>query len=159
MLRDSETPVRVVLGGMAAGLAGAAVMTAVEKVEQRMTGRPDSYVPARTLAHLLRLRKPDEDRWARNMAMHYGTGALVGVVRGVMGEAGLRGPWAATLFTPLRLTVDQTLENATGVGAPPWTWPRDELVIDVAHKAVYALVTGAAADRLTAAAAGSARSS
>jgi hypothetical protein len=151
MLRDRETPVRAILGGMAAGVVGAAVMTAIEKVEQRVTGRPNSYVPARTLAHLLRLRKPDEDRWARNMAMHYGTGALVGVVRGVMGAAGLRGPWAATLFTPLRLTVDQTLENATGVGAPPWTWPRDELVIDVAHKAVYALVTGAAADRLTAA--------
>jgi len=139
---------RAVVGGLAGGLAGAAVMTAVEKLEQRATGRPNSYVPARALAHLLRLPKPDEDRWGRNMAMHYGTGALVGVLRGVMAEAGLRGPWAATLFTPLRLTVDQTLENATGVGAPPWTWPRDELVIDVAHKAVYALVTGVAVDRL-----------
>lgn len=39
-------------------------------------------------------------------------------------------------------------ENATGVGTPPWTWPRDELVIDVAHKVVYALATGAIADRL-----------
>jgi hypothetical protein len=49
----------------------------------------------------------------------------------------------------VRLTVDQTLENATGVGRPPWTWPREELVIDVAHKAVYAPATGAAVDRLT----------
>jgi hypothetical protein len=73
----------------------------------------------------------------------------VGALRGVMAAAGLRGPWAATLFTPLRVSVDQTLENLTGVGAPPWTWPRDELVIDVVHKAVYALVTGAAADALT----------
>ena len=31
---------------------------------------------------------------------------------------------------------DQTLENATGVGAPPWTWPTDEQVIDLLHKAI-----------------------
>ncbi|GAA1422868.1 hypothetical protein GCM10009601_25040 [Streptomyces thermospinosisporus] len=29
------------------------------------------------------------------------------------------------------LTSDQILENATGVGAPPSTWPRRELVVDV----------------------------
>jgi hypothetical protein len=140
---------RAVLAGIAGGLAGTVVMTLGEKLEQLATKRPDSYVPAHTLAHLLRLPKPDQDRWVRNMAMHYGTGALVGIVRGVMAEAGLRGPQAASLFTPLRLTVDQTLENATGVGTPPWTWPRNELAIDVAHKAVYALATGAAVDRLT----------
>jgi hypothetical protein len=140
---------RWILAGLVGGLAGTAVMTLGEKVEQLVTKRPDSYVPARTLAHLLRLPKPNQDRWLRNMAMHYGTGALVGVARAGMAEAGLRGPQAAALFTPLRLTVDQTLENATGVGSPPWTWPRDELAIDVAHKAVYAIATGATVDRLT----------
>jgi hypothetical protein len=140
---------RALVNGLIGGLAGTTVMTAGEKLEQLVTKRPDSYVPARTLAHLLRLRHPNRDRLPRNLAMHYGTGALVGVVRGVMAEAGLRGPWAASLFTPLRLTVDQTLENATGVGSPPWTWPRGELVVDVGHKAVYALATGAVIDRLT----------
>ena len=47
-----------------------------------------------------------------------------------------------------RLLNDQTLENATGVGAPPWTWPRDEQVIDLLHKGMYAFVAGAVADRL-----------
>jgi hypothetical protein len=56
------------------------------------------------------------------------------------------------MFTVVRLTADQTVENWTGVGAPPWTWPRDELLVDVAGKAVYAFVTGAVADRLAAAA-------
>jgi len=50
----------------------------------------------------------------------------------------------------VRLSTDQTLENATGVGAPPRTWPRQEHVIDVLHKGVYALVTGLLADRLVA---------
>ncbi|GGU58664.1 hypothetical protein [Streptomyces lavendofoliae] len=50
----------------------------------------------------------------------------------------------------VRLTDDQILENATGAGAPPSAWPREELVGDLAHKAVYALVTGAVANALAA---------
>jgi hypothetical protein len=141
--------------GLLAGLAGTVVMTAGEKLEQRFTGRPDSYVPARTLAHLLRLSHADEDRRGRNLVMHFGTGALAGGLRGVMSAANLRGPGASLMHTWVRLSIDQTLENATGVGAPPWTWPRDELVIDVAHKAVYSFATGAIADMLVPPAAGS----
>jgi hypothetical protein len=143
-----DTVARTMLGGAAAGVAGAAAMAATARLEQLVTRRPSSYVPAHTLAHVLRLDRPDDDRVARNLAMHFGTGALAGLVRGAMAAANLRGPWASAMHTNLRLSLDQTLENATGVGAPPWTWPRDELVIDVAHKAVYAFTTGALADRL-----------
>jgi hypothetical protein len=65
-----------------------------------------------------------------------------------MARQGVRGPVGSFLHLNLRLLNDQTLENATGVGAPPWTWPDDEQVFDLAHKAVYAFVTGAVADRL-----------
>ena len=143
------------LKGAAAGIAGATMMTAVEKLEQSLTGRPSSFVPAHTLAHLLGLPDPDRDSLARNWAMHYGTGALAGVLRAGMSAANLRGPGASLMHTQLRLSIDQTLENLTGVGAPPWTWPREELVIDVLHKAVYAIATGAAADALVAPLAGS----
>jgi hypothetical protein len=134
--------------GAAAGIAGVAVMTAAEKVEQWLTERPSSYVPARTLAHVLGLRKPNEDRWGRNVTMHYGNGVLLGALRGVMSAANLRGPRASLMLAPVRLTWDQTLENLTGVGAPPWTWPRDELVIDVLHKTIFSLATGVASDAL-----------
>lgn len=142
-------PLRGALEGALAGAAGVAVMTLGEKLEQSFTRRPDSYVPAHTLERLLGLRrKRDAQRWGLNHAMHWGTGILVGSLRGVMAEAGLRGPWASGMHAVVRLTTDQTLENATGVGAPPWTWPREELVIDLAHKAVYALATGVVADAL-----------
>jgi hypothetical protein len=147
--------VTALLKGAAAGLAGGAVMTAVEKAEQAVTGRPGSFVPGRTLAHLLGLPDRDSDRQARNLAMHFGTAASVGALRGVMSASNLRGPTASFLHTWIRLAVDQTLENGTGVGAPPLSWPRQELVIDVAHKAVYAFATGAFADALIAPAAGS----
>ncbi|MGN9809520.1 hypothetical protein ACTMSW_09190 [Micromonospora sp. BQ11] len=142
---------RAVPQGLLAGLAGAAVMTFGEKIEQRLSGRPDSHVPARVLERLTgRPERPREQPRALNLAMHYGQGALVGVLRAVMANAGLRGPVASGMFTVVRLTSDQILENATGVGAPPQTWPRRELVVDVLHKAVYGFVTGAVADALAA---------
>ncbi|MBV9195004.1 MAG: hypothetical protein JO168_12735 [Solirubrobacterales bacterium] len=106
-------------------------MIAASKLEQSLTDRPNSYIPAHTLAHLLRLPDADSDRWVRNMVMHYASGAIAGSLRGVMSAANLRGRFASLMHLNLRLSFDQTLENATGVGAPPWTQPRDELVIDL----------------------------
>jgi hypothetical protein len=130
-------------------------MAVGSKAEQLVTGRPDSYVPAHTLGRLLAVRDPDDDRWTRNLAMHYASGAAGGALRGVMAAANLRGPFASLLHTNLRLSFDQTLENLTGAGAPPWTWPRDELVIDIVHKGLYSFVTGALSDALIAPAPGS----
>jgi hypothetical protein len=141
---------RAAARGALAGLAGVAVMTAGEKLEQQVTHRPDSYVPARTLTALVTGRRlPESARPpVRNHLMHWGTGAAVGALRGIWSAAGLRGPRASAWHTVVRLAVDQTLENVTGVGAPPWTWSRRDQVVDVAHKAVYSFTTGAVADRL-----------
>lgn len=135
--------------GLIAGAAGVAAMTLAEKVEQALTGRPNSYVPAHVLERLLGLpHRPDEERLGLNWAMHWGQGTLLGVVRALMAEHGVRGPVGSFLFLNLRLLNDQTLENATGVGAPPWTWPLDEQAVDLLHKAIYAYATGAVADYL-----------
>src|SRR3954463_13936696 len=167
---------RAALRGGLAGLAGTAAMTLGEQVEQQFTGRPDSYVPARTLTALTTGRRlPGAARppvrnhpmpWGpgapggrrggparppvRNHLMHWGTGATVGALRGIWAAAGLRGVRASLWHTVVRLAVDQTLENVTGVGSPPWTWSRQDQVVDVGHKAVYSLATGAFADRLVA---------
>lgn len=140
---------RAVIGGLAAGAAGVAAMTIGEKVEQALTQRPNSYVPGRTLE---RLTGPEDNRaptsTGTNWAMHWGQGVALGVARGLMAERGIRGPVASFMFMNLRLATDQTLENATGAGAPPWTWPRNEQVIDLLHKGVYAFTAGAVADSL-----------
>jgi hypothetical protein len=138
---------KAALQGLVAGIAGVAAMTLAEKVEQLFTKRPNSYVPARTLNSLLgKSEKPEDD--ATNWAMHWGQGILLGAVRGIMANNGFRGPVGSFLFMNLRLLNDQTLENATGVGALPWTWPKDEQAIDLIHKGIYAFVTGAVADAL-----------
>ncbi len=136
------------LRGAAAGLVGVAAMTFAEKVEQRVTGRPSSYVPGRTALALLG-RRPAEDAqppvW--NHLMHWGTGAALGALRGVWSATGLRGSRASLVHTVVRLATDQTLENATGMGAPPRTWPRQEQLVDSVHKAIYSFTTGLLSDR------------
>lgn len=140
--------------GVLAGVAGVAAMTVSEKLEQQRTGRANSYVPSQTLRRLAGARARtgrrhhDASDLATNHAMHWGQGALLGAVRGVMAQSGHRGLGASLPFTGIRLTADQTLENLTGVGSPPWTWPRGELAADVWHKFVYAVVTGLVCDHL-----------
>ncbi|MZF90135.1 hypothetical protein [Streptomyces sp. SID5643] len=142
---------RALWQGRVAGTAGGVVMTLGEKIEQAVTGRPDSHVPARVLQRLTGLPEhPGTQPLPVNWAMHFGQAALLGVLRSIMAQSGLRGPVASAEFTVVRLTNDQILENATGVGAPPPTWPRTELVVDLLHKAVYGFVTGAVADALAA---------
>jgi hypothetical protein len=137
--------------GAAAGLAGVAAMTVAEKVEQALTHRPNSYVPARALLTLLGRQPSDREQpVVANHAMHWGTGLTLGALRGVWAAVGLRGPRAHLAHTVVRLSFDQTVENAAGVGAPPRTWPVREQVWDTAHKAVYSLVTGIVAERLVA---------
>ena len=146
--RDAPT-MQVFALGLLAGAAGVAAMTLAEKVEQSFTGRPNSYVPAHTLERLLGLpAKPNRDRLGLNWAMHWGQGIVLGPVRAWMAKRGIGGPFGSFLFLNLRLLNDQSLENATSVGAPPWTWPRDEQAIDIVHKAIYAFATGAVADLL-----------
>ncbi|MFD5268959.1 hypothetical protein [Streptomyces sp. NPDC058335] len=142
---------RALWQGLVAGTAGGVVMTLGEKIEQTITGRPDSHVPARVLQRLTGLpERPGKQPLPVNWAMHYGQAAFLGVLRSIMAQAGLRGPVASAKFTVVRLTNDQILENATGVGAPPPSWPRTELIVDVLHKAVYAFTTGVVADALAA---------
>ncbi len=139
------------LRGAAAGALGVAAMTLAEKLEQSQTGRPNSYVPGRTLLTLLGHRPSERTKpLIANHAMHWMTGITLGALRGVWAELGLRGPRASLAHTVVRLSTDQTLENASGEGAPPHTWPAQEQAVDVLHKAVYSFVTGAVADAIVA---------
>jgi hypothetical protein len=122
-------------------------MTLGEQLEQRFTHRPDSYVPGRTLSTMMGRDPAESDRpTLANHAMHWGTGALVGALRGLWSVTGIRGPRATLTHTVVRLAFDQTMENSSGRGAPPSSWPAREQLVDVAHKAVYSTVTGVVAD-------------
>jgi len=94
-------------------------MTLGQKVEQFFTNRPSSYVPGKTLARLIGASfddKPD----TLNLTFHWGQGIVAAGIRGAMAFSGIVGPFGSFMFTGVRLLIDQTLENWTGVGALPW---------------------------------------
>jgi hypothetical protein len=96
-------------------------MTFSQKIEQAFTGRPNSYVPGHTLEKLLGMPyRPDSERLGLQHAMHWGQGALVGGLRGVMSAYGIVGFVVDFFFTGVRILTDQSLENYAQVGAPPW---------------------------------------
>lgn len=96
-------------------------MTMSEKIEQFFTNRSNSLVPGRTLQNLLGWApRPDHEMLPLNISMHFGQGAVAGVIRAFMSASGVRGPFADFMFVGIRLLMDQTLENWTGVGALPW---------------------------------------
>ena len=135
--------------GMVAGLAGTTAMTVSEKLEQALTGRPSSFIPGHAVERMLALpTKPDKERRWMNWAAHWGLGTLGATWRGVMAEGGMRGPLASGIFLVFRIATDETMENVTGVGKPPWSWKKGLATIDVLHKAVYAFATGLVADQL-----------
>jgi hypothetical protein len=146
----------VVLGrgvrtGVIAGVAGTVAMTLSEKLEQAITKRPNSAIPAHAMERFLGLAtRPDSERKWLGWLAHWGLGILPGALRGVMAEGGMRGPLSSTLFFFTRLTTDETMENVSGVGKPPWSWSTSLTTIDVLHKGVYAAVTGVVADLLAA---------
>lgn len=140
----------VLIRGLVAGVAGVAAMTAAEKLEQLVTHRPNSYFPAHTLEGLLGMqRKPDQDRRWLNWTMHWGQGALLGIVRAALGQRGINGPFGSFLFWNARLLSDHSLENLTGVGKRPWDYSTGEQIVDIGHKGVYAFATGLVADALS----------
>ncbi|KAK5654477.1 hypothetical protein OQA88_7105 [Cercophora sp. LCS_1] len=81
------------------------------------------------------------------MAMHYGQGAAAAAIRAIMAWKDVRGPFADFMFAGIRLLTDQTLENWTGADLLSWTWPVEEQIVDILHKALFAFTAKHLGDR------------
>ncbi|KAI4635187.1 uncharacterized protein J4E87_000137 [Alternaria ethzedia] len=125
-------------------------MSGSNKVEQFFTGRPDSYVPARTMGNHMGVSPEFYQRhtFLLNHAHHFGMGMLAGPFRAVMSYYGVIGPVAVFMHTGIRIMLDQLVETTANVSMVPWTWPINEQVIDILHKGTYALVTGYICDKM-----------
>ena len=130
--------------GLGAGFIGAFAMVGTNWLEQLITNRPASYVPARTIGNHFGVTPAFYDRHMDllNNIHHHGMGIIAGGVRGVLSYYGVIGPFASFVHTGIRIMMDQIVENAAGTSALPWTWPINEQVIDTLHKGFYAIVTG-----------------
>ncbi|MBG6218916.1 hypothetical protein IWX75_003403 [Arthrobacter sp. CAN_A6] len=138
--------------GMVAGFVGTTAMTVSERLEMAVTGRQGSTVPGQVGAHLLPGQDPKSttDIERLNTPVHWAHGIIMGALRGAIHEAGLQGLPASAAHFALFWGGDAALYRALGIADVPWRWEADELTSDLLHKAVYAAVTGAVYDAMTA---------
>ena len=137
--------------GILAGLAGTVAMTAFQKlVEMPLTGREDSYAPARFAEKVLPVRARDKDELERlNWATHFGLGMMWGSAYGVAAHAGLSGPKALAAVFGTVYTGDVVLNTALGLYEPT-SWSLEDWVVDIADKLVQGAATGAILERVIA---------
>ena len=139
-----------VLGrGVAAGLAGAAGMTAFQLLEMRVIGREESDQPARLVARLLPVRPRSARGWrALNYAAHTGVGVSWGVARALAARHGLRGQRGTLALFALLWNLDWVAVAALGLDPPPWRWTPTELAVDLVDKLVMLECASVVLERL-----------
>ena len=136
--------------GVAAGLGGAVVMTAFQRlVEMPLSGREESYQPAELVERLTGAKPGQPNRRRLNYAVHFGVGAAWGAVHGAVAHTGLRGPRAVAAVFGTLWPADVTTMALLGLGEPPWRWSGRDLAVDVVDKLVLAAATGAAFEILS----------
>jgi hypothetical protein len=132
--------------GLVAGLVGTAAMTVSSSLEARLRHRVPSSAPARATTKVLGIKEFEDDIAAArfNDLSHWGYGTMWGVVRGLLGVAGLS-PGAATAAHGAAVWGSAAVTLPALEIAPPFVfWGRKEVAIDLWHHAVYATATGLA---------------
>jgi hypothetical protein len=132
--------------GIVAGFIGTAAMTVSSTIEAKLRHRPPSTAPARATAKAIGIRE-FESAIAKarfNDLSHWGYGTGWGVVRGVLGTAGVA-PAKATAAHGAAVWGSAAVTLPALDIAPPFVfWGREEVAIDLFHHAVYAIATGLA---------------
>src|SRR5215210_5897104 len=137
MAQARDTVVR----GIAAGFAGTVALTASQRIEMRITGRPPSDVPAQVAEGVLRITLTGRRRELAGVTAHWCNNTSCGLGRAALGAAGLRGVPAAAGTFVLYMAGTSLLFGRLGLAPPPWRRPRREMAIEAVHAAVFATVT------------------
>jgi hypothetical protein len=135
--------------GLAAGFIGTAALTASQRIEMRITGRPPSDLPVQVASGVLGIRpRSPRARAAVGFATHWVNNTSSGLGRAALGATGLHGAPAVAGTFALYLGGGAVLFSRLGLAPPPWGRKPGALAVDVIHAAVYAVATNAAYERL-----------
>lgn len=130
--------------GLAAGFAGTVALTASQRIEMRLTGRPASDVPARVAEGILGIAPTGRRRELVGTAAHWCNNTASGLGRAVLDGAGMRGAPAAAASTALYLVGSTLLFASLSLAPAPWRRPPGQVAIEAVHAAVWGTVTSAA---------------
>jgi hypothetical protein len=138
--------------GLVAGFVGTAAMTVSSTLEAHLRGRAASTAPARATAKALGIADFEDDiaRARFNDIAHWGYGTGWGVVRGLLGAAGLPARKATTAHGAAIWGSAAVTLPALDVAPPFVFWGKEEVAIDLFHHAVYAVAAGLAYELIAA---------
>lgn len=131
--------------GLAAGLFGTAVMTAVQMVEMKIQGREPSTAPADAVKKIFGIQPKDEQSEQRlAQAVHFAYGTAWGGVRGLFDEAGFGRVGGPLAHFAAVWGAAAAMLPALDLAPPPSDWSKAQIATDGLHHAVYAAATSAA---------------
>jgi hypothetical protein len=138
--------------GLVAGVLGTAAMTVSSTIEARLRHRAASSAPARATAKALGIAEFENDlaKARFNDLSHWGYGTGWGIVRGVLGAAGMPAAKATAAHGAAVWGSAAVTLPALDVAPPFVFWGREEVAIDLFHHTVYAIATGLAYELVSA---------
>ncbi|MBA3407837.1 MAG: hypothetical protein H0U06_07225 [Solirubrobacterales bacterium] len=131
--------------GLIAGAAGTAAMTVSSTLEAKLRDSGSSSAPADAAGAVLGVAPKDDDGAARfSTVVHWGYGTGWGVVRGLLGAAGLHGPTAMTAHWAAVSGSSLAMLPALDIAPAPWKQEGREVAVDALHHLIYAAGTSVA---------------
>jgi hypothetical protein len=124
--------------GVIAAVAGTGAMTLSSSLEMKIRGREPSMVPADAAAKVLGIRPRSErsKKWL-GTAAHLASGLALGLLRPVIGAAGVREPAASAFYFWITWSPDLIAVPAMRLAPPPWRWGPAEIMISGAHHLMF----------------------
>jgi hypothetical protein len=137
--------------GLLAGLAGTAAITLSQMIEMKITKRQASDAPVKVASEVTGAAPANDSQKEKlSNEIQYAYGTSWGVVRGLLGLAGLKGV-PATLVHFGAIWATELIMLPKYDAAPPVNEQEPKSVaIDALHHAVYAIAAGLAYDALDA---------
>lgn len=128
--------------GMLAGLAGTIAMTIAQRMEMKISGREASSVPARALREIMDVEPVSESKTiAVSNKVHFLYGIDLGMIRGLIGMAGLRGMKASTLHFATIWCAELLILPALRIAPPMYKQKPETILKDALFHKIYALTT------------------
>jgi len=135
--------------GLIAGLAGTIAITISQMIEMKITGRKGSNTPANAVREVLDI-KPITEGKAKKVSneVHWIYGTDLGVVRGALSLAGLKGWMATAVHFASIWGAEMVMLPALKVAPPVTKENPKSIAIDGLHHLVYPVTAGIVFDTI-----------
>jgi hypothetical protein len=135
--------------GLIAGLAGTIAMTLCQMAEMKVTGRKPSNTPEKAARQVLDVKPVTESKSEEvSNEVHFTYGTSLGMIRGILGLAGLKGMFANSLHFLIVWGGKLFMLPSLRVAAPITHQNAKTITTDIVHHLVYVTTAGCVYDAI-----------